>query len=66
MAQFTVTREGGVITIHESDHHSPAVATFDGFDGEQLFDALIAGATAAGTHTFWDANRADYLRSGID
>ena len=61
MAEYTVTRDAGVITVHEGDHESPAVATFDGFEGEELFDALVAGATAAGTHTFWDANRASYL-----
>jgi hypothetical protein len=61
MHEYTVTRDAGVITVHGGDHNSDAVATFEGIEGEALFDALVAGATAAGTHSFWDANRAAYL-----
>jgi hypothetical protein len=61
MAEYTVTRDACVITIHEGDHHTPAIATFDGIEGEELFDALVTAATTTGVHTFWDANRAEYL-----
>lgn len=61
MAEYTVTRDNGVITIHEGDHHSPPIATFEVGEGYELFDVLVAAATATGTHTFWHANEARYL-----
>lgn len=61
MSEYTVTRDGGVITVHEGDHDSEAVATFVGYEGEQLFEAFVSQVAASGLHTFWDANQAAYL-----
>lgn len=61
MTEYTVTRDSGEITIHEADHDSPALVTFRGFEGEELFDIFVTAAAASGTTTLWDANRAEYL-----
>lgn len=61
MPEHTVTRAGGRITIHEGEAGSPAIATFDGHEGEELFDLMVMALTQAGAATFWDANRAEYL-----
>ena len=61
MPEYTVTRDGGAITVHEGGHDTPPIATFTGMEGEELFDLMVATTVATGTAAFWDANRAETL-----